>query len=96
MKTPTDKEHAALARQEVYAKAERNRADWWLTIPLRDRQRAVGVAGLAKECAEMPLVDFNDTDREHIRLAIGKHIATMELIQKCMAGSATTVQGYLH
>ncbi|MBV6324374.1 hypothetical protein [Duganella violaceipulchra] len=96
MKTPTRNERDALAQMDKIGNAEDNRANWWEAIPLRDRQRAVGVAGLGKECADLALSDFNDTDREHIRLAIGQHIATMELIQRCMAGRSTNVQGYLH
>jgi hypothetical protein len=96
MKPTTRRERAALAQADTIGEAEANRDAWWLTIDLRTRQRACGVAGLPKEQAEMPLVYFSDADRQRVRLALAAHIGQMELIIKCMSARNTNVQGWLH
>jgi hypothetical protein len=96
MKTPTRKEAAALARQDGAGSAEMNREQWWHMLPLIDRQRAVGLAGMPKERASMPLATFTDAERERVRVVIARHVATMELVAQCMQAHNTTVQGYLH
>jgi hypothetical protein len=96
MKSLTSKEAAALARLDDVGAAEMNREQWWHMLPARERERAVGVAGMPKERAYLPLATFNDQDRERVRLAIATHIAQMQLIAQCMAAHNTTVQGYLH
>lgn len=96
MKTPTLKERAALAQADTIGQAEANRADWWELLPLQHRQRAVGVAGMPKERAALPIATFNDADRERVRLAIAVHVGQMELIAACMAGRNTTARGWLH
>lgn len=96
MKTPTRKEASALARQDDMGAAETNREQWWNMLPLRDRQRAVSVAGMPVERAALPLATFNDADRERVRIALARHVTQMELIARCMAASNTNVQGYLH
>jgi len=96
MKAPTSKEVAALAAQDAVGTAEMNREQWWQTLPLRDRQRAVGVAGMAMERAAMPLSTFTDAEREQVRLAISVHVTKMQVIAQCMAASNTNVQGWLH
>jgi len=89
-------ELAALAQADTIGTAEVNREEWWHRIDLRDRQRAVGVAGLQKERASMPLATFADDERAHIRAALGVHVMQMELIAKCFNPSNTNVFGYLH
>jgi hypothetical protein len=96
MKAPTRKEAAALAAQDGAGAAESHRGDWWAMLPLRDRQRAVGVAGMPAERAAMPLATFTDAEREHVRLAISVHVTKMQVIAQCMAASNTNVQGWLH
>jgi hypothetical protein len=96
MKTPSLKERAAMAHAETIGAAEQNRADWWQIIDLRDRQRAVGVAGLPKERANDPIASFSDEERSHIRAAIRNHVSQMELIARCFDASNTNVMGYLH
>jgi hypothetical protein len=96
MKNPTRKEAAALARHDDAGAAEMNREQWWHMLPLRDRQRAVGVAGMPIERAALPLATFSDTDRERVRLALAVHVTQMELIVQCMAASNTNKQGWLH
>jgi hypothetical protein len=92
MKAPNRREAAALAA----GAAEMNREEWWHLLPLRDRERAVGVAGMPRERAALPLATFNDQDRERVRLALAAHIAQMEAIARCMAAHNTNVQGWLH
>jgi hypothetical protein len=96
VKTPTPKEAAALARLDDAGAAEMNREHWWHMLPLKDRQRAVGVAGMPIERAALPLATFNDADRERVRLALAMHVTQMELIAQCMAASNTDKQGWLH
>ena len=96
MKSPTRKEAAALAAQDAAGAAEMNREQWWHMLPLRDRQRAVCVAGMPIERAALPLATFNDADRERVRVALARHVTEMELIAQCMAASNTNVQGFLH
>lgn len=96
MKTPTRKEAAALARLDDVGAAEMNREQWWHMLPAVERERAVGVAGMSRERAYMPLASFSDADRARIRAAIFSHVTNMELIARCMAASNTNVQGYLH
>ena len=96
MRTPTSKEAAALARQDDVGAAEMNREQWWHMLPLIERERAVGVAGMPRERARLPLATFNDQDRERIRLAVAAHVAQMGLIVQCMAAHNTTRAGYLH
>jgi len=96
MKTPTRKEAAALAAQDAAGAAEMNREQWWHMLPLRDRQRAVSVAGMPIERASLPLATFNDAERELVRAAVSCHVTKMEVIAKCMAASNTNAQGYLH
>ena len=92
MKAPTRREAAALAA----GAAEMNREEWWHLLPLRDRERAVGVAGMPRERAAMPLATFNEQDRERMRLALAAHVAQMQIIAQCMAAANTNVQGWLH
>lgn len=73
-----------------------NREDWWHRLPLKERERAMGVAGLQRERAVLPLATFSDAERARVRSALGWHIAQMELIVRCMAASNTNVNGYLH
>ena len=96
MRTPTRKEVAALTRQDEAGAAEMNREQWWNMLPAVERERAVGVAGMSRERAYMPLASFSDADRARIRAAIFSHVTNMELIARCMAPSNTNVQGYLH
>lgn len=96
MKTPTRKEAAALARVEDVGAAEMNREQWWHMLPLVERERAVGVAGMPRERAHLPLATFNDQDRERVRLALAAHIAQMGVIVQCMAAQNTNRAGYLH
>ena len=96
MKTPTRREAAALARLDDVGAAETNREEWWHLLPLRERERAVGVAGMPRERAALPLATFNDQDRERVRLALAAHIAQMGLIVQCMAAHNTNRAGYLH
>ncbi|WP_322400359.1 hypothetical protein [Massilia luteola] len=96
MKTLTPKEAAALARLDDVGAAEINREEWWHLLPLRERERAVGVAGMPRERAGLPLATFNDQDRERVRLALAAHIAQMRLIVQCMAAHNTNRAGYLH
>lgn len=76
--------------------AETSREDWWHMLPLRERERAIGVAGMARERASMPLATFSDVERERVRLAIQCHLTQMEMVMRCMAASNTNLQGYLH
>jgi hypothetical protein len=92
MKNPTRPEAAAMAA----GAAEMNREHWWHLLPLRERQRALGVAGIPPERASMPLATFSDVERERVRLAVSGHIAQMGLIVQCMAAHNTNVQGFLH
>jgi hypothetical protein len=96
MKTPTRKEAVALARLDEVGAAEMNREHWWHLLPLRDRERAVGVAGMPRERAALPLATFNDADRERVRLALAVHLGQMEMIARCMAAHNTNRTGYLH
>lgn len=96
MKTPSLKERAALAHADTIGAAETNREEWWHRIALRDRQRAVGVAGLPKERASDPIASFSDAERAHMRAALGVHVMQMELIAKCFNASNTNTFGYLH
>jgi hypothetical protein len=96
MKTPTRKEAAALANLDAVGAAEMNREQWWHMLPLHDRERAVGVAGMPRERALLPLATFNDADRERVRLALAAHIGQMEMIARCMAAHNTNRQGWLH
>jgi hypothetical protein len=93
MKNPTRKDAAP---QDAAGAAEMSREQWWHMLPLRDRQRAVSVAGLATERAAMPLATFTDAERERVRAAISCHVTKMEIIAKCMAASNTNANGYLH
>jgi len=86
----------AQRRQPAPVSAETNREDWWHMLPLRERERAIGVAGLARERAAMPLATFSDIERERVRLAIQCHLTQMEMVMRCMAASNTNVQGMLH
>lgn len=92
MKAPSRREAAALAA----GAAELNREQWWHMLPLRERQRALGVAGIQPDRAAMPLATFTDAERERVRLAVSGHVAQMEMIVRCMAAHNTNVQGYLH
>jgi hypothetical protein len=96
MRTPTSKEVAALTRQDDVGAAEMNREQWWHMLPAIERERAVGVAGMARERAYQPLATFSDADRARIRAAIFSHVTNMELIARCMAASNTNVHGWLH
>ena len=96
MKTPNRKEAAALARLDDIGGAEMNREQWWHMLPAVERERAVGVAGMPRERAYLPLATFNDQDRERVRLALAAHIAQMGLIVQCMAAHNTNRAGYLH
>jgi hypothetical protein len=91
MKT-TRREAAALAA----GAAEMNREQWWHMLPLRERQRALNVAGLEPKRAAMPLATFTDTERERVRLALSGHITQMQLIVQCMYAHNTNVEGWLH
>lgn len=92
MKAPTRREAAALAA----GSAEMNREQWWHMLPLRERQRALSVAGIQPDRAAMPLATFSDIERERVRLALGGHIAQMQLVVQVMAAHNTNVAGYLH
>lgn len=96
MRAPSRKEHRALVNLESVGQAETNREHWWHMMPLVHRERAVGVAGLTREHAHLPLAAFSDAERERVRLAIATHVAHMELIARCMAAHNTNVHGYLH
>ena len=96
MKAPTRKEAAALATQDAAGAAETARETMWHLLPLRDRQRALSVAGLPVERAAMPMATFTDAERERVRGAIAVHVTRMELAAQCMHASNTNVQGYLH
>lgn len=96
MKTPTRKEAAALARLDEVGAAEMNREQWWHMLPLRERERALSVAGIQPARASLPLATFSDIERERVRLSLSGHIAQMGLIVQCMAAQNTNVQGYLH
>ena len=100
MKTPTRNESAAMAqatsKAEEISEAETNRADWWTVIPLSDRLRAMGVAGLTKERASAPFASFTNGERELIRVSLSIHISRMETIMRCMNDSNTNAFGWLH
>ena len=95
MKNPSPREAITLAAIDRAARVERNRAGMWEMLDLRDRQRAVGVAGLARERASEPLEAFTDAERHMIRIAIARHLGQMELIATCMAGGAFSPTGGL-
>jgi hypothetical protein len=92
MKTPTRREAAALAA----GAAEMNREEWWHVLPLRERQRALSVAGIQPDRACQPLATFTDAERERVRLALSGHIAQMQLVAQCMAAHNTSVEGWMH
>jgi len=96
MKPLSRREAATMANLDDVGQAETHREHWWHMLPLIDRERAVGVAGLTRSHAHMPLAAFSDAERERVRLAIAKHVATMELIARCMAPHNTNAHGYLH
>ncbi|MGZ8301225.1 MAG: hypothetical protein ACXW2U_00825 [Telluria sp.] len=91
MKTPTASELLTLAAIDRMARVERSRSDWWELLPLRDRQRAMGVAGMTKEQAAQPLASFTDAERRQIALAISQHCGQMELVAQCMSGGPSRV-----
>lgn len=92
MKAPTRREAAALAA----GSAEMNREQWWHMLPMRERERALSVAGINPARAAQPLATFTDTERERVRLCIGAHIAQMQLVAQVMAAHNTNVAGLLH
>jgi len=96
MRTPSRKEAAALARQDDAGAAEMNREQWWHMLPIKDRQRALSIAGLDPARVVQPLATFSDADRERVRAAIFSHVTNMELIARCMCASNTNVHGWLH
>jgi hypothetical protein len=96
MKTPTRREAAALARLDDVGAAEMNREQWWHMLPIRERQRALSVAGIQPDRAALPLSTFTDAERERVRLALSGHIAQMQLVAQCMAAHNTNRAGYLH
>jgi hypothetical protein len=96
MKAPTRREAAALARQGDAGAAEMNREQWWHMLPIRERQRALSVAGINPARAGLPLATFSDDERALVRAAIQNHVTMMELIGRCMCASNTNVHGFLH
>jgi hypothetical protein len=96
VKTPTPKGWVEPAKVDPVANAEATRWHLWEVVSLVDRQRAVGVAGMAKERASAPIASFSDAERERVRAALCVHIAQMEFIARCMAPAKTTLQGFLH
>lgn len=96
MKRASRREIAMLANLDNAGQAETHRESWWHMMSITDRERAVGVAGLTREKAHMPLAAFSNVERERIRLALQAHIARMESIVQCMAAHNTNVHGLLH
>lgn len=96
MKTPTRKEAAALAQTDPIGAAELNREQWWHMLPLRERKRALTVAGLDPKRAVQPMATFNDDERALVRATIQTHVTHMQLIAQCMCAHNTNVHGFLH
>ena len=96
MKPASLKERAALVRAETVGQAETTREQVWHSNGLRERIRAVAVAGLPQERASDPIASFTDAERAHIRAAIGVHMSRMEVAAQCFAASNTNRAGYLH
>lgn len=96
MKPASLKERAALVRAETIGQAETTREEVWHSMGLRERVRAVAVAGLPAERASDPIASFTDAERAHMRAAIGVHVSRMELAAKCFESSNTNRAGYLH
>lgn len=96
MKTPTRKEVVALTRADTIASAEQTRWSLWEAVSLVDRQRAVGVAGLEKHRASMPLASFTNEERTRVAFALAVHCSRMEMIAKLMQANNTNIAGYLH
>lgn len=85
-----------LAHAEEIGRCEENREALWAVIPLRDRERAVGVAGMKRERAGMPLATFTNAERAMVQMALSIHAGQMEQIAMCMEASTTKVRGWLH
>lgn len=96
MRAPSRKEAADLARLDDVGAAEMNREQWWHMLPMRERQRALSVAGINPARATNPVATFSDDERALIRAAIQNHVTMMELIGRCMCASNTNVHGFLH
>jgi len=96
MKPLTRREAAALANLDDIGQAETNREQWWHMLPLQERERAMGVAGLTREHAHWPMAKFSEAERERVRLAIAAHVSSMEIIARCMAPAWSTATGWMH
>lgn len=96
MRAPSRKEQRALVNLENVGQAEVNREHWWHMLSIIDRERAMGVAGLTRAHARLPLAAFSDAERERVRLAVAIHVSRMEVVARCMAAHNTTVYGLLH
>ncbi len=86
MKT-TRPEMLTVAAIDRAARANQARADLWAMLPLRERERACGVAGLTKAHAALPLDQFTDREREQMYHGIAVHVGHMELIAQCMSAA---------
>lgn len=99
MKRLSRREYADMQFMERLANqieaAEMNREQWWHRVPLKERERAMGVAGMQRERALLPVGVFSDEERARVRSALQWHIAQMELIMRCMEASNTTADGFL-
>jgi len=85
-----------LAHAEDIGRCEENRETLWAVIDIRDRERAVGVAGMKRERAAMPLSSFSDAERAQVAVALAVHASRMEAVAVCMQPAGTKVRGWLH
>ena len=96
MKPLTRREAGVLANLDEVGQAETNREQWWHMLPLNERERAMGLAGLTREHAHWPIAKFSEADRERVRMAVARHVMSMELIARCMAPAWSTTTGWIH
>ena len=96
MKPLTRREAGALANLDEVGQAETNREQWWHMLPLNERERAMGLAGLTREHAHWPIAKFSEAERERVRFAVARHVMQMQAIEKCMAPTWATFGNWLH
>jgi hypothetical protein len=96
MRAPSGKEKKLLERVEAVANAEMTREEVWHATPLRDRRRALSIAGFDVERAAMPLATFSDAERLKIGFAVSVHVTRMEAIANfCMQMHGSYLTGDL-
>lgn len=96
MRPLTRHEATVLADLDDIGQAETMREHVWHMLPLQERERAMGVAGLTREQAHWPMAQFSEGDRERVRLAVTRHVMNMDLIVQCMAPNWSTPKTWLH